>query len=380
MASKDDNLFSYALIGCGRVSVKHIKAVLKKNSPYRFVAIADTDPSAPSRLFTAVGLPRRETDNLQKNIHFYTDYQELLETEKPDVTAITTPSGLHCAMAAAAMKVGSHILLEKPMAMSSLEVRELCNISRSTGREIAMGHIYRYFPIVGLIREDIRKGIFGEISHGSVQVRWGHDQAYYDQAVWRGSWKSDGGALMNQSIHALDLMCWLMDSPALSASATIAQRYHKMEAEDVGLGFLELQSGALCQIEGTTNTSTLRHEASFHITGSRGSISLGLRSGRPFFDIRDERGKSKNKHYFARQLKLSGWKSIPDFFNPHIGIYDDLAESIRNNRRPIADALSGCTSVEMVLALYKSAKEGKKISLPLREDFSAEEMTGFFCP
>jgi len=369
---------SYALIGCGRVSVKHIKAVLKKNSGFRLIAIVDSNPEAPRNLLHGAGLSDFEIDRLFMNVKLYTDYEEMLADEKPEVTAITVPSGLHYTIAKAALLSGSNILLEKPMTMRSSEARELFELSESTGLKIAMGHIYRYFPIVGNLQKDIAAGVFGDISHGSVIVRWGHDQAYYDQAAWRGTWKSDGGALMNQTVHALDLLCWLMNGSAVSAEAMIARRFHKMEAEDVALGMLTLENGALCQIEGTTNTSEKDHEASFFINGSKGTLRVGLRKGKPFFDIRDSDGHKKNFYYFRKDLKEKGLKGMLSLLNPHAGIYKDLGAAIRENRNPIADAKSGYTSVDMVLALYRSAKESRKISLPLTEDFTSEAMTDYF--
>ena len=369
---------SYALIGCGRVSVKHLKAVLKKDSGLSLTAIVDSNPDAPGNLLRAAGLSENAAKKLLVNVKLYTDYQEMLGEEKPEVVAITVPSGLHYRIAKAAILSGAHILLEKPMTMRSSEARELYELSESTGRKIAMGHIYRYFPIVGSLKKDIASGVFGTISHGSVVVRWGHDQAYYDQAAWRGTWKSDGGALMNQTVHALDLLCWLMNGTAVSANAMLARRFHNMEAEDVALGMLTLDNQTLCHVEGTTNTSIHDHEASFFINGSKGTLRVGLRKGKPFFDIRDADGRRKNFYYLRKDLKEKGLGGLLALLNPHTGIYKDLVEAIHENRNPIADAKSGYTSVDMVLAMYESAKEKRVIALPLTTDFSSDEMTGYF--
>ena len=369
---------SYALIGCGRVSIKHLKAVLKKDSGLSMTAIVDSNPDAPVKLLRFAGLSENAAQKLLASVRVYTDFEEMLVKEKPDVVAITVPSGLHFRIARACLLAGSHILLEKPMTMRSSQARELYELSNSTGKKIAMGHIYRYFPMVGNLRKDIAGGVFGTISHGSVIVRWGHDQAYYDQAAWRGTWKSDGGALMNQTVHALDLLCWMMDGTALSASAMIARRFHEMEAEDVALGMLTLDNGALCHVEGTTNTSAHDHEAAFFINGTKGTLRVGLRKGKPFFDIRDGKGHRKNLYYLRKDLKEKGLSGLLSLLNPHAGIYKDLIEAIHENRNPIADAKSGYTSVDMVLGLYQSAKEGKQITLPLTADFSSEEMSGYF--
>jgi len=369
---------TYALIGCGRVSVKHIKAVLMKNSGLSLTAIVDSNPDAPATLLRAAGLSGSAADKLLSSVHIYTDFEEMLSLEKPSVVAITVPSGLHYKIAKAALLSGAHILIEKPMTMRSSEARELYELSETTGQKIAMGHIYRYFPIVGNLRKDIAAGVFGTISHGAVVVRWGHDQAYYNQAAWRGTWKNDGGALMNQTVHALDLLCWLMNGSAVSASAMLARRSHEMEAEDVALGILTLDNKTLCHVEGTTATSKHDHEASFFINGTKGTLRVGLRKGKPFFDIRDAEGHRKNFYYFRKDIKEKGLPALLSLLNPHTGIYKDLVEAIHDDRNPIADARSGYTSVDMVLALYQSAKEKREIALPLTSDFSSEEMSGYF--
>ena len=368
---------TFALIGCGRISVKHVRAVIDKLDDLVFVAISDTNPLAPEKLFRDSGYSKKKIENLMLKIHFYTDYREMLEKEKPEITAITTPSGLHFSMAKDALLHGSHLLLEKPMSLSCSEAKDLYMLSKKLGKKIAMGHIYRYFPVVGMIREDVKNHKFGDISHGTVFVRWGHDQAYYDDAAWRGTWDSDGGVLMNQTVHALDLMCWLMDSPAISAVSMLARRHHKMEAEDLGLGIIEFENGALCQIEGTTNTIPSCHEAAFMITGTEGSISLGIKKGRPYFDIRNGKGKKINSSFFKRELKKTSIRNLAHFFNPHIFIYQDLIAAIAENREPIASAYSGYTSVDNILGLYKSAKEARKINLPMEEPFSLENMKDF---
>ena len=367
----------FALVGCGRIAVKHIKAVLS-NKEYTVVSITDVNPDAPLRLLSECGLSKKAISDLKNSVRFYTDFQEMLEKEKPEVTAITVPSGLHYQIGKAAILAGSHILLEKPMTMRSSEAKELYALSQQSGKYIAMGHIYRYFPVVKNLRADILSGAFGKISHGSVVVRWGHDQAYYDQAPWRGTWKSDGGSLMNQSVHALDLLCWLMGGEAVKASAMLSRRQHDMEAEDVAVGTLTLDNGSLCLLEGTTNSPANDHEATFYLCGSQGTIRIGLRKGVPFFDIRNGAGKKLNRNYLLRDIREKGLSSLLAMRNPHTGIYSDLAGSIHDGRQPLADAKSGLTSVEMVLAMYLSAKENRHVVLPLSTEVSSEMMSGFF--
>ena len=365
-----------ALIGCGRIAVKHIMAITKRNSGLLLCAVADTDPGAFDKLFDSCKLWGKKKHQIKRTVKAYTDYHRMLEKEKPDITSITAPSGLHYVMAKAAMLGGSHILLEKPMSMKASQAKALFDISEQKNRQIAMGHIFRYFPVVKNLQEDVAAGRFGKISHGSVIVRWGHDQAYYDQTAWRGTWEHDGGVLMNQCVHAIDLICWLMNGQATAANAMLGKRFHDMAAEDIALGTLKLDNGALCQIEGTTNSPPHDHEAAFYLLGEKGGFRMGIRRGRPYFDIRIN-GKKKNFEYFMKEICSRGLSGLFSLTNPHAGIYADLRDAVLNGKSPLADAKSGMMSVESVLALYLSAKEKRQIKIPLATDFSSTEMSEY---
>lgn len=370
--------FSVALVGCGKISVKHLKAILKQKDHFRLCAMVDPMEHAPAMLLSACGINGARRDAFISEVKIYRDFNRMLESEKPDIVSITVPSGMHYEMAKSALLSGSHIFLEKPMTMKISEAAELVELSASTGRKIAMGHIYRYFPVIGLIQRDLCEGVFGTLSHGSVKVRWGHDQKYYDQAAWRGTWRYDGGALMNQTIHALDLMCWLMNSTPEFVTGLLAKRFRNIEAEDIGMAVMQMKNGSLCQVEGTTATSPRDHEASFFINGGHGSVRIGLRKGIPSLDIRDAKGKSLKGKYIIEQIRTKGISSLLNAGNPHFAIYDDLYSSINDGKEPIADVVSGFDSVSSVLAVYRSAKENKVIRLPLEKDFSTEDMIGFF--
>lgn len=371
-------ILSVALVGCGKISVKHLKAILKQKDHFRLCALVDPVEHAPAALLSACGITGPNKDAFLSDVKIYRDINRMLESVKPDVVSITVPSGMHYEMAKSAMLSGSHVFLEKPMTMKISEAAELVELSASTGRKIAMGHIYRYFPVIGLIQRDLHDGVFGMLSHGAVTVRWGHDQQYYDQAAWRGTWKFDGGALMNQTIHALDLMCFLMCSTPEYVTGLLAKRFRNIEAEDIGMAVIRMKNGSLCQVEGTTATSPGDHEASFFINGGNGSVRIGLRKGIPSLDIRDSKGKSLKNKYIIEQIRTKGISSLLQAGNPHHAIYEDLYASILSGKEPIADANSGFESVAAVLAVYLSAKKNKVIRLPLEKDFSSEEMIGFF--
>ena len=364
---------SVVLIGCGRVAEKHLKAISKLKN-LKLKAVVDVNPESCKRLLGSVkGFA---------NVKSYSDYKQAIDEIKPAIVSVTVPSGLHFQIAKYAMEHGSNLLLEKPMTMSVSEAREIYELSQKTGLKIAMGHIYRYLPIVGLVRQDIAEGKYGKVTHGTIYVRWGHGEDYYQSAAWRGTWKSDGGALMNQTIHAIDLLVWLMGSEPEEASAMIAQRLRNIEAEDLGMAVLRLENGALAQIEGTTATIPSKHTAEFSVFCENGQLSMGLDSGKPHISVYgvkpDGKTKKMNGYYIRKQFKEGGLFSYKCALNPHLGIYKDLAESIIEDKNPIADAYAGFSSVDTLLGIYKSAKEGRPVKLPLEENFNSIDMTGFF--
>ena len=364
---------SIIIVGCGRVAVKHLKAISELKG-LDLKGVVDTNPDGANRLLGSVGGFR--------NTPVFSSYREAINTVRPDIVSVTVPSGLHFEIAKYAMENGCNLLLEKPMTMSSAQARELYELSAKTGRKIAMGHIYRHLPVVGLVRDDIAKGVFGKVTHGTIYVRWGHGEDYYSSSPWRGTWKSDGGALMNQTIHAIDLLIWLMGSEPVEAQAMLSQRLRSIEAEDLGMCLLRLENGSLASIEGTTATFEKRHMAEFTVFCERGQISLGLTSGKPHVAIYalNSAGKpvKRNAHYLRCQLAQGGLFSYRCALNPHMGIYADLRDSINNNRQPVADAYAGYSSVDTLMGIYKSALLKRSVELPLTEDFSTSDMNGFF--
>lgn len=363
--------YKVIIIGCGRVAAKHIKGIKKLSSSLELKALVDNNPEAPKKLLEL-------TKTSSTGIESFSDYKTAIDTVKPDIVAVTVPSGLHFEIAQYALNHGCNLLLEKPMTMSSEESRIIYELAEEKKLKIAMGHIYRYFPIVSLLRDDIEAGVFGKVTHGAIYARWGHGEDYYNSAAWRGTWKSDGGAMMNQTIHAIDLLVWLMGSKPVEATAMLSQRLRNIEAEDLGMAILKLEDGSLASIEGTTCTSEKDHAAMFTVFCENGTISLGIRKGLPSLNIRNGNGKSLNAKYVMKQIKLKGFSSLINALNPHTGIYADFAEALNNNRNPLADAYSGYSSVDTLMAIYKSAKEEKTIKLPLSEDFSSVDMTGYF--
>ena len=362
---------SVMIIGCGRVAAKHIKAIKKLSSDVELKALVDVSDKAPLKLLEVSKIPASE-------VKIFTDFKEAIDEIKPDIVAVTVPSGLHFQIADHALRHGCNLLLEKPMTMSSEESRKIYELSKECGKKIAMGHIYRYFPLVSILRNDIASGEFGKVLHGTIYVRWGHGEDYYSSAAWRGTWKSDGGAMMNQTIHAIDLLVWLMGSKPIEAEAMLSPRLRNIEAEDLGMAILRMEDGSLASIEGTTATSDKDHCAMFNVLCENGQVSLGLKKGIPSLHI-VKNGNNRNMHYVIEHIKTYGFSSLLNALNPHTGIYADFIGAIKDeSRQPLADALSGYSSVDTLMGIYKSAKLKASVVLPLEEDFSSVDMEGFF--
>ncbi|MDD3866964.1 MAG: Gfo/Idh/MocA family oxidoreductase [Eubacteriales bacterium] len=363
-----------AIVGCGVVAAKHLRAIHTLKKAYRLCAVVDARPEAAVSLLKRFKL----SGGGPSAIGVYDTVSTMLEECSPDLVAVTTPSGSHYSIALASLNAGCHVLVEKPLTLDLKEARHLLAVAEQQGLQIAVGHIYRFFPLVGLLRDDLRSGRFGRLFYGDVKVRWGHDQAYYDQAAWRGTWHADGGALMNQSIHALDLMTWLLGQPVERVSGWIDRQAHVMEAEDFGLAMLQLANGVYCQLEGTTNTDPKQQEASFYICGSDGEIRAGIRAGKPYVKVRDRSGRRLTRHYLWRYVKAllrtAGPAGFAQLKNPHTGLYRDLADAISQHRPPLADGRSGLLAVEQVLAIYQSALTGQAVQLPLA-DFQLQDMS-----
>lgn len=361
--------FKIALVGCGRVAQKHLKAINYLNRPSRKRAfrislshLVDPNREAAEVLadaYTGVEKPLicRSLDQV-----FGQSSDPTLASDSgsgPDLVAITTPSGLHFQQAKLALDKDCHVLVEKPICLKLAEADKLVSLAENRGKKIVVGHIYRYFPILNDLVRDLRSGLFGKPLYGVVQVRWGHDQAYYNQADWRGSWELDGGAVMNQSIHGLDLVHWLLGEPDLiSARGCLARQSHAIEAEDLGLGIFEFADNIWLNLEGTTNTDPNLHEASFFVRYTGGEIRARLLGKEISLSIRDKAGRELKYAYLWRYLRKvvrkQGFSYLGQLFNPHTGIYLDLAESILEDRHPLAPGQCGRTSLDMVLALYRS--------------------------
>lgn len=354
----------YALIGCGRIAVNHVKAVANNN--LEFVAMCDIDDSKFD-----IMLDKADAGHFPKTER-YTDYKQML-ADHPEIEliAIATESGKHAKIALDCIDAGKNLIIEKPIAMSIEDADEIIRRAQNKGVKVSACHQNRFNVAVQKMREALETGRFGKLSHGSINVRWNRNRDYYDQAPWRGTWEQDGGCLMNQCIHGIDLLRWMMGEDVEEVFAATRQRFHDyLEAEDVGVGVMKFANGAVGTIEGTTNVYPKNLEETLYIFGEEGTAKIGGTSCNNIdvWDFADEREGDED----ARGLQEA---TSNVYGNGHTALYADMVDAINNDRQPYVDAVAGRNALEVVLAMYKSQKTGQPVKLPL-SGFTSTDMAG----
>lgn len=356
----------YALIGCGRIAVNHIKAV--SNNGLELVAVCDIDPTKFDIMFEKAGcgdFPDAERCS---------DYVVMLDAH-PEIqlVGIATESGKHAEIALECISRGINVVIEKPMAMSMEDADKIVALSEKKGVKVAACHQNRFNLAIQKLRGAVEQGRFGKLSHGSINVRWNRGRSYYEQAHWRGTWGQDGGTLMNQCIHGIDLLRWMLGDEVYEVYGATRQRFHDyLEAEDVGVAVLKFKNGAVGTIEGTSNVYPKNLEETLYVFGETGTVKVGGTSTNnidvwEFADETDVDAEAKGLREVTSNV----------YGNGHTALYADMIDAIESDRAPYVDAVAGRNALEVVLAIYKSQKTGEPVQLPLR-GFASTDMTGEF--
>ena len=354
-----------AIIGCGRIALNHIKAV--ETNGLELAALCDIVPGKAEGLLERAGRKRPAPK-------MYADYREML-VENPDIdlVAIATESGEHARIALDCIDAGKNLIVEKPIALSITDANEIIHRADERGVKVSACHQNRFNVAVQHTRRAMEEGRFGRMSHGSIHVRWNRGKDYYDQAPWRGTWAQDGGCLMNQCIHGVDLLRWMMGGEDVSVYAQTRQRFHRyLEAEDVGVAVLSFADGSVAIVEGTANVFPKNLEETLCLFGENGTVKIGGASTNNIdvWEFADER--EEDQAIVGLEEPTSNV-----YGNGHSSLYADVVESIRESRAPYVDARAGRDALEIVLAIYKSQKTSLPVELPL-ENFASSDMKGEF--
>ncbi len=354
----------YALIGCGRISPNHIKAAKQNN--LEIIALCDIDISKATAL--------KKQFSLSEDVLCFDNHQKMLEQTAPDLIAIATESGSHAEIAKDCIRAGRNLIIEKPISLSMSDALEIIELSEKYNVKVSACHQNRFNVAIQKTRKAVEEKRLGNISHGAVTVRWSRNHSYYAQADWRGTWKSDGGTLMNQCIHGFDLLRWMMGDEIDEVYGVTRRAFHPyIEGEDLGMAVIKFKNGTIATAEGTTNiyTNSLDTET-LCLYGDKGAIEIGGTAANKvtvwsFSEECEEDSDNRNTSENAANV----------YGNGHTSLYADVIDAIINNRAPYVDAQAGARALELILAIYKSMKEGKPVSLPLK-DFSTLDMKGTF--
>jgi len=336
--------FRVALVGCGRIANNHFDAIERVDG-LDLVAVADVVQARAEAAGAANGVPA------------FASLAEMMAAVDCDIVTVATPSGLHPVHGIEAARAGKHVVSEKPMAISLAGADSLIDACSEAGVRLFVVKQNRLNPAIQLVKRAVEKGRFGRIHSANCTVRWARPQDYYDQAPWRGTWAMDGGAFMNQASHYVDLIQWLA-GPVESVAAMTATQERKIEAEDSGAAVLRFQNGAIGVLDVTMLTYPRNLEGSLTILGNRGSVKIGgtavNRVDTWLFEDYDDDDK----------LIESAATTPPTVYGfGHQGYYRNVVRVLRGEAVPDTDGREGRKSLEIILAIYESARTGKVVSL-----------------
>lgn len=338
----------FAVIGCGRIALKHFEALRKHDDKAELVAVCDDQAD---RLETAVEATGATG---------YGSLTDLLAQSNADVIVLATPSGLHPSQTIQAADTGRHVMTEKPMATrwrGGLRMVEACD---KAGVRLFVVKQNRRNPTLQLLKRALDQKRFGQIFMVQINVFWARPQEYYDQDDWRGTWEFDGGALMNQASHYIDLLDWLI-GPIADVQAMTATLGRDIEVEDTAVMNVRWRSGALGSMSVTMLTYPKNLEGSITIIGERGTVRVG---GVAVNEIQQWEFADQREDDILLEKASYETTSVYGFGHPLY--YENVISCLRGETEPDTDGREGLRSLEVLIAAYLSARDGQRVSLPLQ--------------
>jgi len=345
----------YGILGLG-IGKTHVRAAVKAQG-CKFVAICDQN----EQLLHSVG------DEFQIDPKYrYTRYADMLSNPDIDVVSICTPSGMHRDHAVEALRAGKHVLVEKPLEITIEKIHDILRAGEEAGKFVGCIFQNRLSPGNRKIKETVDSGRLGKLITANFHVKWYRTDEYYARnGGWRGTWAMDGGgAIMNQSVHTVDLMQWFM-GPVKSVFAKAGAFNHKIETEDTAVAVVTFENGAIGTLIGTT-CAYPGLEVCVQIHGSKGSIYAN-NANIEVYKLADDPDGTEEARVLAefgkREQKSGGADPMAISTTGHAGQIQDMIFAVRDNRPPMIEGKEGLPAVEIILALYESARTGKEVFL-----------------
>jgi UDP-N-acetyl-2-amino-2-deoxyglucuronate dehydrogenase len=337
-----------ALIGCGRISKNHLESIAQLSDDLKLVAVCDLIEE------------RARAAGEKYGAAWYTDYDKMLERQDIDVIAVCTPSGLHPEHGIKAARKGINVISEKPMAISLSAADDLIKACDEAKVQLFVVKQNRLNTTSQLLKRAVENGRFGKIYLAQANVFWQRPQSYYDQAKWRGTWEFDGGSFMNQASHYVDAMLWFL-GPAEYVMAETATMARKIETEDTGSAIIKFRSGAIGTINVTMLTYPKNFEGSITILGEKGTAKLG---GVAINKI--EKWEFEDYNDDDRLIQEANYNPPNIYGLGHLPYYKNVVAVLNGAAEANTDGRSGRKSLELIIAIYKSAQTGQKVALPLK--------------
>ena len=336
--------FGFGIVGAGVIATTHAQAIVQVPGA-RLAAVTDTSLDSAKRLA-----------EIQRCVA-EPDLDTLLGRDDVDIVSVCVPSGLHAEVGVMAAAAGKHLIVEKPIDVTLEAADRLISAAGAAGVKLTVISQHRFDRGVLELRGLIQDGALGTLLLGEASTKWYRSQAYYDSGPWRGTWALDGGSLMNQGVHYVDLLLACM-GPVAEVTAITATLTHQIEVEDVALALLRFRSGAVGTIASSTSVYPGLAQR-LEISGTRGTVVI--EDGEIIIQ-----GLADEPSQAHAQGGQSGGASTPDIgIASHVAQIADLVEAIELDREPSATAQDGRAALEVVLAVYESARERRTVKLPL---------------
>jgi len=346
--------FGFGIIGAGTISDIHAMAI-------------NAIPAA--KLYGVYSINKNKSQAFADKYHCtsYDSLQELAADPAIDIVCICTPSGIHLDPAIACIEGGKHCMIEKPLEVTLEKCDQIIEAAQKTGVKVGVIFPSRFYESAKQLKSAIEQNRFGDMVLGDAYVKWSRSEAYYGSAAWRGTWQLDGGgALMNQGIHSVDLLQWYM-GPVKSVQAMAANRKHKgIEVEDTVVSTIQFVNGAL----GTIECSTAVYPGTFKRIEIMGSAGTAILEESNLVKWQFEKGAGDDEKILqsmsASNTSGGGVSNPADIsFAGHQRQLEDMMESITTGKEPLVDGVEGRKAVEIVLAIYESARLGRRVDLPI---------------
>ncbi len=342
-----DRRIRFALVGCGRIATNHIGAINAHGERCELSEVCDVDPA---KLADAAG---------KTGAAGYANLESMLAKSRADCVVLASPSGLHSAQAIQVAAAGKHVMTEKPMATRWGDGLAMVRACDTANVRLFVVKQNRRNRTLQMLKQAIEARRFGRIYMVTINVFWSRPQSYYDGAKWRGTWEFDGGAFMNQASHYVDLLDWLV-GPVESVMAYTGTLARRIEVEDTGVAALKWRNGAMGSINVTMLTYPKNLEGSITILGETGTVRIG---GVAVNEI--QHWEFLTPHDMDRQIADANYETTSVYGFGHPLYYDNVIRTLRGEADAETDGREGLRSLELLIALYKSARDGQRINLPL---------------